>query len=53
MHKYQRIHPNLSQKEIEQIYTIFVSMNPQNGLVRVDDVLETFRAAHKGQNLAQ
>ena len=50
---YQRLKPSLNEREVKQIYRMFVSYNPKNGVIKTDDVLQTYADGADCEDLKQ
>ena len=43
INKFRTIRPSLSETEIKQIYRMFHSFDPKNGLIRSDELLKKYK----------
>lgn len=51
LEKYKRLRPNLSEKEIQQIYGMFQFYKPVNGVIQTKEILEKYAGTEDWENL--
>ena len=49
--KYRAMRPSLSETEIRQIYRMFMSYEPKDGLIRSDELLKRYRGGPECEDL--
>ena len=49
--RYKSMRPNLSETEIKQIYRMFDTYNPKNGLIKSGDLVKKYRGGPECEDL--